>query len=203
VSIVERQARQALDRNLLSSETVKGFTLCEWPNGQATAQAFASRSVNKGFFAFSDLRVFLIPIRVRDLMSVPYSQIDDMWARGVNEFLTLKLDRITTLNLIVNDPSVTARLLEFWSEYYKYATELFDLHFRTPDFDKNLLTEVDKQLSRGLSSEDAVRRVGTSVYELVMRYSEDKSVATAGAGAALKIARSHPAVVAANAARAD
>lgn len=197
MNIVEQQARRALDRELVPGEIVRGFTLCEWNNGRVTRQAFASRSVDKGFFAFTDARVFLIPLRVRDITSEPFTQIDDIYTRGLDEFLTVKLDGDLSLDFIVNDPSVSTALLKLWSDYYQYAIQLFDQEFRTSDFDQRMLEEMDKQLGRGLSFDDAVRQVAIGVHQLVLRQSQDKSVATAGAAAALQVTRSHPAGVAA------
>jgi hypothetical protein len=99
------------------------------------------------------------------------------------------------VDLIVADPAVSTALLELWADYFRYAGELFDLEFRTPDFDQRMLEEMDTQLARGLPFDDAVRQVGIGVHQLVLQSSQNKSMAYAGASAALRIARSHPACV--------
>jgi hypothetical protein len=194
--MLERQARRALDAALDPGETVRGFTVCEYDNGTVTLQAFARLAVSKGFFAVTDKRVFLIPTRVRDIVGFPFAAVEEV-RLPLDDLPTIGLGGGQHLGMTLADPAVGRVLMARWKAHIAAGQELFDLVFRTEDFEQRMAEEMAKQLARGLPHDQAVREVGMGVYRIVLGYAGNKAVASAGAFAAEEIARRHPAADAA------
>jgi hypothetical protein len=185
--MVERQARRALDRELRPDEIQRGFTLCEYDNGRPALQAFARRAVSKGFFAFTDERLFLIPLRVRDLMGFPFEEVEEIHL-SMDELLTVSFGGGMVLGIRLADPTVGQSVMTRFQQIAAIGRETFEQVFRTADFDQRIREEMAKQLGRGLGRDAAIRQVALWTAQVVRSFGGDKAVAGAAAHAAVRIA---------------
>ncbi|MGY1846100.1 hypothetical protein [Blastococcus sp. SYSU DS1021] len=192
MSMVERQARRALERELLPGEVVRGFTLCEYDNGRPTLQAFAGRARSKGYFAITDDRLFLIPLRVRDLVEFNFVDIEKV-ILPVDELLTVSFGRGLVLGMTLNDPRLGRAVMDRFQQLLAAGRETFNGVFRTPDFEQRVGEEMHKHLAAGMARDEAVRHVIYRVMDLIRGFGADKHTVAAAAHAAAAIAEAYPA----------
>ena len=190
MSIVEKQARRALEQVLRPGEVVRGFTLCEYDNGKQVLQAFARRAISKGFFAITDDRLFLIPTRVRDLMAFNFVEVEEV-RLPLDELLTVSLSGGVTLGMTLNDPRVGPAVMDRFQQLIAAGRETFETVFLTPDFEQRIGEEMAKRLAAGLARDEAVRRVIYGTMDVVRRIGADKHTAAAAAHAAAAIAEAY------------
>jgi CRP-like cAMP-binding protein len=189
VSLLERQASRALAEALAGDERVVGFSVCGYAFlDRPVLQARAGRGQSKGFLAVTDQRIILIPVRVRDLVSFWFGQIDAVRSYTDGVFVTVTTDKGVTVEFQLADQEVGRAILNRWAERLQTAAKAFDLTFRTPDFEQRMTEEMAKQLAAALPREAAIREVGLGVYRIVLQWLPDKAVASAGAWAAEEIA---------------
>ncbi len=185
--MLERQAWRALERTLRSGEVVRGFTLCEYDNGRPTLQVFAGRARSKGFFAISDDRLFLIPLRVRDLMAFNFTDVEDV-RLPLDELLTVSFGGNFALGMTVNDPDIGHAVMRRFQQLLAQGRETFERVFRTSAFEQSVNADMARCLAAGLSHADSVSQVGWNHVREVRSRGGDKFVGGAAAHAAVEIA---------------
>lgn len=184
--------RRAVERILVPGETVRGFTACQYVNGRRTLQAFAWRATSSGHFAFSDLRVFLVPTRLRDLLAIPITELASV-TNLPDTVLDLEVENGPLLRLTLRDAAVAGAMFDRYAQYAREGAEIFEREFHTPDFEQVAIAALESLERDGYQPAVAVKHVRHGTYDFLLGMSGNKAVASAGAFEAQRITRRHQA----------